>query len=208
MPPAADPDPDVPAPGRLGALRAPGIQTLVLSMLPVGFAFGAVEVAIPAFATDHGRPELAGLLIAIWSAGSAVGGLVYGARVRRTPLARLHLRVALMLPLGFLPLALGGSPFTMALLVIPAGIFIAPLIATRNELAGRVAPPGSDTEAFTWPLTALVGGIALGAAAAGGLVEASGWRAAVLAATLAATAGALVSLARRATLQVAQESAT
>src|SRR5439155_20388291 len=30
--------------GRLGALAAPGIRTLVLSMLPVGFGLGAVEV--------------------------------------------------------------------------------------------------------------------------------------------------------------------
>ncbi len=57
----------------------------------------------------------------------------------------------------------------MALLVVPAGIFIAPMIATRNELAGRVALAGTETEAYTWPLTALVGGIAFGAAASGAL---------------------------------------
>jgi MFS family permease len=203
LPPAEEPDSDVPSPGRLGALRAPGIQTLVLSMLPMGFAFGMLEVAIPAFATDRGRPELAGLLIAIWSVGSAAGGLVYGARSRQASLARVHLRVALLLPFGFLPLALGGSPATMAVLVIPAGVFIAPLIATRNELAGKVAPPGSMTEALTWPLTALVGGVALGAAAAGGIVEAGSWRTAVLVASFAAALGALVSLARRRTLQAA-----
>ena len=201
LPAAEEPDADAPGLGRLGALRAPGIQTLVLSMLPVGFAFGMIEVAIPAFATERGRPELAGALIAVWALGSVAGGLVYGSRSRQAPLARVHLRVALMVPLGFLPLALGGSPATMALLVIPAGVFIAPLIATRNELAGMVAPPGSLTEALTWPLTALVGGVSLGAAAAGGIVEASGWRAAVLVAAVAAAGGAIVSLARRGTLQ-------
>jgi MFS family permease len=201
IPPSEEADADVPDGGRLGALRAPGIQTLVLSMLPVGFAFGMMEVAIPAFATDRGRPELAGVLTAVWSLGSVAGGLAYGARARQTPLARVHLRVALMLPFGFLPVALGGSPAAMALLVLPAGVFIAPLIATRNELAGKVAPPGSMTEALTWPLAALVGGVSLGAAAAGGIVEAGGWRTAVLGATLAAAVGALVSLARRRTLQ-------
>jgi MFS family permease len=203
LPPAEEPDVDAASPGRLGALRAPGIQTLVLSMLPMGFAFGALEVALPAFATNRGRPELAGVLVAIWSVGSAAGGLVYGARTRRLPLNSVHLRVALMLPLTFVPLVLGGTPATMALLVIPAGVFIAPLIATRNELAGRVAPPGSMTEALTWPLTALVGGVSLGAAAAGELVEASGWRAAVLLAVAAACVGAIVALTRRGTLQAA-----
>jgi hypothetical protein len=48
-----------------------------------------------------------------------------------------------------------------------------------------------------------VGGVALGAAAAGGIVEASGWRAAVLVAVGAAAVGALVALARRGTLAAA-----
>ena len=68
----------------------------------------------------------------------------------------------------------------MALLVIPAGCCIAPLLATRNELVGGVAPPGMRTEAYTWPITAFVGGIAVGAALAGVLVEGPGWRTAFL----------------------------
>jgi MFS family permease len=188
------------ASGRLGALAAPGIRTLVASMLPVGFAFGALEVALPAFADAEGQPELAGVLIAIWSLGSVAGGLTYGARPRRGSLAGTHLRVAVLLPLSFLPLALASSPVTMALLVVPAGVLIAPLIATRNELAGRVAPPGVRTEAYTWPLTALIAGIALGAATAGALADATSWQAAVLAAAAAAAVGAAVSAGRRSTL--------
>lgn len=188
---------------RLGALRAAGIRTLLFSMLPVGFAFGALEVAIPAFASDHGRPELSGVLIAIWSVASAGGGLVYGSRLAHISLSRVHVGVALLLPLSFLPLALAGPIWTMALLVVPGGMLIAPLIASRNELAGVVAPAGSETEAFTWPLTALVGGLSLGAAAAGVLVEASGWRAAVLAGAAAAALGAGVALSRRGTLEPA-----
>jgi MFS family permease len=188
---------------RLGALRAPGVRTLLFSMLPVGFSFGALEVALPAFASDHGRPELSGVLIAIWSVASAGGGLIYGARLAHVPLSRVHVGVALLLPLSFFPLILAGPIWTMALLVLPGGILIAPLIASRNELAGVVAPPGTETEAFTWPLTALVGGVSLGAAAAGGLIEASGWRAAVVAGTAAAALGGAVSLARRGTLEPA-----
>jgi hypothetical protein len=160
----------------LGALRSPGIRTLALAMIPVGFAFGALEVAIPAFADEEGRPELAGVLLAVWAMASVAGGLAYGARPRRASLTRVHLRMALLLPLGLVPVALATSPVVMALFVLPAGIFIAPLLATRNELAGQVAPAGSRTEAVTWPLTALVSGIALGAASAGALIDASGCR--------------------------------
>jgi MFS family permease len=189
---------------RLGALAVPGIRTLVGSMLPVGFAFGALEVALPAFADHEGRPELAGVLVALWALGSVAGGLTYGARPRRGSLASVHLRVALFLPLSFLPMALATSPATMALLVIPAGVLIAPLIATRNELAGMVAPEGARTEAYTWPLTALVAGIALGAATSGALADATSWQTAVLAAAIAAGVGAAVSTGRRATLVPAE----
>jgi MFS family permease len=202
MPAGDDADAEEAVPtGRLGALRAPGLQTLVLSMLPVGFGFGALEVAIPAFATDRGEPELAGLLIAIWSLGSIAGGLLYGAHSHGMSLARVHVVVALLLPLGFLAVASAETALAMALLVIPAGVFIAPLLASRNELAGVVALPGSRTEALTWPLTALVAGVALGAATAGSIVEGSGWRTAVLAGAAAAALGAAISLVRRGTLR-------
>src|SRR5215211_2744418 len=195
LPPGEEPPEEAPD-RRLGALAAPGIRTLVASMLPVGFAFGALEVALPAFAHEEGRPELAGVLIALWSVGSVAGGLTYGARPRRGSLAGTHLRVALLLPLSFLPLALASSPVAMALLVLPAGVLIAPLIATRNELAGRIAPAGARTEAYTWPLTALVAGIAVGAAASGALADATSWQAAVLAAALAAAVGAAIAAGR------------
>jgi MFS family permease len=188
-----------------GALRSPGLQTIVIAMLPVGFAFGAIEVMLPAFADAEGNRQFAGVLIAIWSVGSAVGGILYGARPRLLPLRAMHLWSAVLVPVGMAVLLLPGSPVAMAVLVLFAGMPIAPLIATRNELAGAVALAGSETEAFTWPLTAMVSGVSLGAAAAGALADGPGWRAAVLAAVGASVIGALVSVGRRATLRPAQQ---
>jgi hypothetical protein len=194
-------------PGRhwAGALRSPGLRTIVIAMLPVGFAFGAIEVMLPAFADAQGDRQLAGVLIAVWSLGSALGGLVYGVRPRMFPLRTMHLGAALLVPVGMAALVLPTTPVQMGLLVVFAGLPIAPLIATRNELAGVVALPGSETEAFTWPLTALVSGVALGAAVAGALADGPGWRAAVLAAVVASTLGALVTVSRRATLRPARQ---
>jgi MFS family permease len=193
--------------GLLGALRAPGVRTLVVTMLPVGLAFGILEITITAFATDEGHRELAGVLLTLWAVASAAGGLVYGARPRRGTASDTHLRVALALPLGLAPIVLATSPWTMALLVIPAGIFIAPLLATRNELAGLVAPPGTETEAYTWPLTAIVAGIAGGAALAGVLVDAAGWRTAAVVAVGCAAVGSAVALGRRGALRAPEPAA-
>ena len=143
------------------------MRSLILTSLPAGIGIGMCEVALPAFSDAEGAAELAGLLLATWSLGSAAGGLIYGALPNRPPLGRVHLAVSALLPLGLLPLAAAPSVPVMALLVIPAGAFIAPLLATRNELIGWVAPPGARTEAYTWPVTAFVGGIAIGSALAG-----------------------------------------
>jgi predicted MFS family arabinose efflux permease len=85
-------------------------------------------------------------------------------------------------------------------LVVLMGLPIAPLIASRNQLIERVAPPGTATEAFTWPLTALVAGVSLGAAVGGTLVESYSWPAAVLAAVTVSAAGAGLLVIRRDTL--------
>jgi MFS family permease len=184
----------------LGALAAPGLQTLVLASLPVGFALGTLEVVLPAFSAAEGSKELAGVLLAVWSLASGAAGLAYGARPARERLLRVHMRFALLLPAGCAVLFAASSPETMALLVILTGLPIAPLIASRNQLVERVAPRGTATEAFTWPLTALVAGVSLGAATAGSLVEAYSWSAGVVAAVTVSSLGALVLLVRRNTL--------
>ena len=197
---AVRPQPDRPRTGALGALGSPGVRTLVLTSLPAGIGIGICEVTLPAFSDASGAAATAGVLLAIWSLGSAAGGLVYGAIPNRPPLNRVHLVVAALLPLGLLPMAAAPSVAVMALLVIPAGMFVAPLLATRNELVGWVAPAGARTEAYTWPVTAFVGGIAIGSAAAGVIVESASWRIAFVAAAAIAAVGTLIAVARRGTV--------
>jgi MFS family permease len=197
---AMRPDPHRPRTGILGALASPGVRTLVLTSLPAGVGIGICEVALPAFGDANGAAATAGILLALWSVGSAAGGLVYGALPNRPPLNRVHLVVTALLPIGLLPLAAAPSVPVMALLVIPAGMFIAPLLATRNELVGWVAPEGARTEAYTWPVTAFVGGIAVGSAVAGMIVEAASWRAAFVVAGVVAMLGTAVAVARRHTI--------
>jgi hypothetical protein len=184
----------------LGALRSPGIRTLVLATLPLGCCFGATEVTLPAFSEDVASRAYAGVLIAVWSVGSVLGGLWYGAREHTGPPGRRYARLALALPLGYLPLAAAASLAAMLPLALLAGLCIAPLLAAGNQLAGDVAPAGAETEAYTWPITALVCGMAAGNWVAGAIVEAADWRVAFLSATAGAALGAVLATARRRTL--------
>jgi MFS family permease len=184
----------------LGALTSPGVRMLVLTTLPVGFCFGAVEVTFPAFCEDVASRGDAGLLLAVWSLGSAAGGIAYGARNWTLPAFRRYPRCAAALPLGFLPLALPGSVALMAPFAFLSGISIAPLLSTGNQVVGEIAPEGTVTEAYTWPITALVVGISAGNASAGAIAGAAGWRESFLIAAGAALLGATLAIGQRRTL--------
>jgi len=201
-PPSRDwrPHADSGSHGALGALRSAGVRTIVISSVPVGFCFGAIEISLPSFAEQHGTRELAGVLLATWSVGSVVGGLAYGARAWRSSLGSNYLWLSLLLPLGYLPALFAPSIAAMALLILPAGLLIAPLGAAGNQLIDRVAPAGAATEAYAWPITAILVGFAGGTAVGGVLVEAFDWRSCFLAAAATAAVGGAVVLRFRGTL--------
>jgi len=158
-------------------------------------------VTFPAFCEDVATRSTAGVLLAIWSFGSAVGGILYGARHWVLPAAQRYPRCAVALPLGFLPLAFPGSVAAMAPFAFIAGLSIAPLISTGSHVVGDIAPTGVVTEAFTWPITALVIGISLGNAAAGAIAGSAGWRESFAIATCAAVVGAVIAVTQRRTLE-------
>ena len=187
--------------GGLGPLRAPAIRAVALSTVPFGFCIGTVEVALPAFSEAVGSTALAGVLLALWSLGSGVGGLTFGARPLRSDLFQFYLGATLLFPLVCLPLALASTPLAMGILALAAGAPIAPLIATRNQLVANLAPAGTGTEAFSWLMTSLIAGVSLGTAIAGTVVESSGWEAAVLAGVAVALLGSAASFVWRGALR-------
>lgn len=190
--------------GRRGALASPGVRTLALTAMPIGICFGTLEVALPAFGSEHGAAGLGGVLLAAMALGSAAGGIAYGAAAERLgSLTRGYLLLVAALPACFALLALGGSVPLMVVLVPLAGCVIAPLTAAENQIVSTLAPREAATEAYTWTIMSTVVGIAAGNAAAGAIVQASGWREALLAACAAAAVGAGVSILRRSTLRPA-----
>lgn len=183
-----------------GPLAGPGIRTLVVSIIPMGLAFGTFEVAMPAFAAHHGHPAAAGLLLGAMAAGSLVGGLLYGSRTWPGSTIQRYLLLSGLFAAGTAPLLLGGTIPAMVILMALAGFTIAPVTACIFGLIEDVAPPGTTTEAFTWIFTANMSGSAAGAAAAGAIIHTSGIRAALLLPICGVAASFCLTLARRRTL--------
>jgi len=165
---------------RAGALASPAIRLLIVTGIPIGITFGALDVVFPAFGTAHGSAALGGAFVAAAACGSALGALVYGAQAHRfNSLAQGSIALAIYQPLATLPLLLAGSVPAMFAFAALAGTYIAPASNLRNQIAQAAMPPGTGTEAFTWLALSLMVGGSAGAALAGPVVESGGWRAGV-----------------------------
>jgi hypothetical protein len=186
--------------GLAGALAAPGVRTLGGLGFALGSSFGAVEVGMTAWAEAAGHRPLSGLLIAVWGAGSALGG-AYAVRRRAggDPPDRLALTMAVMALANAVPGllvvtgAIGPGATGMAVvaaLFFLAGAVIAPGFALTYSLLGELAPAGAVTEAYGWLGTGIATGLAAGAAAGGLLVDGPGPGGAWLFAAGAVAAGA------------------
>jgi MFS family permease len=182
---AVRPEEDV-AHGRAGPLTSPAVRALLLTVVWIGTSFGAVEVAMPAFAEENGsRPAAAGLLLAVWAFGSILGGVLYGALHSTRPPAQQMGVLVLALAIGSILPMVAPSALTMALALLLYGTTIAPFMACNALLLGAAAPRGTTTEAFAWNSSMIFAGAAIGTALAGMLADTAGATAA-----LAVTAGA------------------
>ena len=184
----------------IGALSSPGIRTFALAAMASGVVFGILEVAMPAFAGEHGSDSVGGLLLAALATGSAIGGVWHGSRPHEGSLPSRYVAYLGLIALTLLPLALAGSVAMMLPLALVAGFFIAPSFATELALVAGLAPPGKVTEAFTWLSMAVVVGVALGNAICGALVEELGVSIVFVVASGAAATAAAIAFARRRTL--------
>lgn len=165
-----------------GPLVSRVVRACLLNVLWIGVGFGTIEVGVLAFVDEQGSPHgTTGIVLAVWSAGSILGGLLYGglhlsqAASRQLPVLVTAVGVASFLPV------LAPGVVVLAVLLALGGSTIAPFSACNSVLLGGAAPPGTVTEAFAWNGSMIFGGAAFGTAVAGILVDHHGARAAFLA---------------------------
>ena len=176
----------------LGALGEPGFTPLIGVILCYSIAFGMLEIGITAYATEAGRPALAGVLLGLMSAGSAAGGLAYGSRSWHLPLVRQFAAMLGLMGAGLAVLALPWTPWPFATWSIVAGVVMAPALIIQSMLVAKISRPQYLSEAFTWSTSALLSGVGIGLTVGGGLLEFYRSTAALAGAAGAAFAGALM----------------
>lgn len=200
--PASRARPVTAAPGRSGGLRAlPELRSLLVPVTLMGLAIGATEVGLPSLALHAGSRASAGLLLAMWSLGSMIGGLLHGSRDWSLGLAERYRRLLAGAVLCAAPLVFAHSiPFGVVGALL-TGLAIAPVFSCQYALVGGIVPEGAETEAFTWMSSALVAGIAGGSALGGAIIGPGGVSAPFMVSCAALALAAVTSVrARRLTV--------
>jgi MFS family permease len=184
-----------------GALRGPGVRTVLEVIGLLAISFGMIEVSVPAVAEQLGSSTLSGLFLSLWSGGSMLGGLIAGALTTGRPPERRVVILLGLVAVGLAPLAAavtGVLPFAACMIL--AGLGVAPAVACLYLLIDRSAPEGTVTEAFTWVTSAFTAGSAIGSALGGAIVQHAGPATAFLVASAAASAAVLLARLRRPTM--------
>lgn len=169
-------------------LKPPVLLATVIGFLLIG-ACAAVEVGVVA-TFEHGSLT-AGIVLAVFSAGSLVGGLAFGhIPIGPWAMARRLLIVTVGLALTMVML----NEFWLGGTLVLAGIGIAPALAVLFAITSASVKFSETAEAFGWAGTGQLIGAAAGSAVAGFLVDTGDWRGAYFAATLFAVVGLIVAV--------------
>jgi MFS family permease len=147
----------------VAVLAAAAATTIVL---------GGSDVAIVATLRTMDAQQHIGWVLAVWGAGSIVGGLVYGAWHRSVAAFWLLAGLALVTA----PVALAADLPMAAVLLFVSGLFCAPSITATVDTLSRLVPISARGEAVGWHGSSMTAGIALGAPLAGFAIDAGGWQ--------------------------------
>jgi MFS family permease len=165
--------PELGGPAAVPARRAVWTSALLLAMacaFAADLVLSATDLAVVAQLREEGAVRWTGPVLAVWAAGSVVGGLVHGVLPRALP------PWALVVCLGAAtaPLALLHGPPALALGTFVAGLFCAPVISATVDLVARGVHESVRGWAMGWHAAATTVGAALGSPLAGAVHDAAG----------------------------------
>ncbi|MDO4612537.1 MAG: MFS transporter [Actinomycetaceae bacterium] len=155
-------------------MRSGAICVLGVTYAGAGSIFGALDLAVVAFCSEASARSMAGILLGICSAGSLLGALLYGSRMWPLSQGKLFLLGIVVLACGSTALLAADSLLSLALILAATGVCIAPTMTNVNAMVQRIVHPSRLTEGLTWLSTFMNIGVAIGAALAGRLIDASG----------------------------------
>ncbi|MGH3828060.1 MAG: MFS transporter, partial [Pseudonocardiaceae bacterium] len=169
----------------------------VLGLLPIGLllmgSVTAIEVSLVSFAAHRGGTSVSGLLIAVLSLGSVVGGICWGSRSQPGTSPQQLVVLLEVLGIGWAVLTVSENPWLLGGLLLLAGLALNPAITVMFGIMGDVATRDTLTESFGWLNALGSAGAAVGASITGAVVK-SGANSGFLFASSMCVTGSVIAL--------------
>jgi predicted MFS family arabinose efflux permease len=172
-------------------LRQGRLRVLLVCGLCYGVSAGILNLALVAFAGAHGGVAWAGILVAIWGAGSLASGLVYGSRDWKGPAERRAMICLALFGAALMLLAAAPGLIVLAVLMVCLGLPLSPWLGSLSACIHRVVPAAAGTEAFAWSFAVITVGMAAGNAIGGLVIQHASPQGAFMTAGALSLAGAL-----------------
>ena len=179
-------------------LRTSRLPLFVGVAFTLTVAFNMTELAVIAFVSGRHASAASGVVLAAWSAGSMLGGLLFagrGGRVDDGAVAAGCLAVAAAVAVA----SAAPGRIGLGVILFTGGMTIAPALGRLYTRVAAVVPEGTTIEAFAWIGVGFLAGSSLGSALGGLTIDAVGARSTFLLAGVvpAVMAGVLLVVMRR-----------
>jgi MFS family permease len=146
------------------------VLALALATGAIGLCLSGLGLVTVAFCQARHDPAAVAWVEAALSAGSALGGLGYGAVAWHVPAQRRLVLLTAGLAVSLAPAALSPNLIVLALLVALAGVLVAPALATAYVLTASQVSPRTRNRAGNWVNSGYNAGSSAGSLLSGQLV--------------------------------------
>ncbi len=149
------PHPVIKGEKRTAVLAIPHVQAVFLPYIFLGTFFMSTTLSTIAFADQHNAKSSTGILLAIWSFGSAVAAVINGAiRWKMTDGKRfIYLIVAMFF--ATIALLFSHTVFVLGIVLFLNGFGVAPILIAGYSIVEKSVSAAKVTETFAWILAGL-----------------------------------------------------
>lgn len=160
-------------PGRGWGWLNSTVIALYLATVSVAFTLSGTDLGMVAATRAMGVESMLAVAIVAWGFGSLLGALAYGGlQTARIPVMGLTLGLAATT----IPVALAGGPWTLSLLLLVTGFFVAPSLSAIVEALSHAVVEERRGEAMGWQGAFATVGNASAAPLIGFAIDQLGWR--------------------------------
>ena len=144
---------------------------LLIPALVVGGITGLLDIVVPALSNQMGGPAAAGIILAVFSVGSVIGGLIFGVMRLSWSTTRQLFSACSLLVIATSVIAWLSNPFTLGAALAIAGLFLSPVMVAAYIAAPARASARRSNAATTWVNSSYNLGSAGGSAVTGVLIQ-------------------------------------